>query len=537
MANIPTLIKDINDFDLRRIDKTGGVTGSVRVKDKTGAYYQLKKSIKQAKLHRRVKTEDTDRENFCEVIAACAAAALLNNHQSTPEVCLVKNEKEKAVFIASKYVSGKSQTLDDYAKKQKGITEKDKIRFISFTSKPQNAEERGQYSLERDSHLKTELAKALAISAWVGDHDVNPANMLFVEEEGSTRIVRIDFGHAFQDLLNAPKAFGGRFDPSGNKIIDFLNRERVAGIKPGGSPSKLWRDYPGMTPSRELANAMQTISAKDLASVNAALDTLKTQFITLSTDPALNKKHILNSLLQVYYNITGKKPADNNSSIDAIFKEIKAFFASQNKQMAYAAKLMDLQVHIDEAIKKGEKVEDLKEKLLKLNTGEKIQWIRTSPHQPPFHGSFEAYVENRKTALHSQMPPLEALKTKITQGLERYLESRGGKNTLAHHTRSFGFFRNKSLTEQKIVLVRQLIKQIRESVDIKSIEQHLKQSKKYNGLLEKIYSHQKLSGQFFTKSTLNRILERSLKRAEMSTQKQEALKRLSNSSPPSHSNP
>ncbi|MCX7114923.1 MAG: hypothetical protein NTW08_03295 [Gammaproteobacteria bacterium] len=48
------------------------------------------------------------------------------------------------------------------------------------------------------------------------------------------QVARIDFGHAFSDLLRGPKKIGG-VQRDANYIIDFFNREKIAGGK-----SKLW---------------------------------------------------------------------------------------------------------------------------------------------------------------------------------------------------------------------------------------------------------------------------------------------------------
>ena len=104
------------------------------------------------------------------------------------------------------------------------------------------------------------LARAIAISAIVGDYDVNTGNMLVIQPEGQAEptIGRIDFGHAFNDLLNAPKKMGGEVRERKHPIFDFFNRTNVASF-PKGSISKVWRDYVGLVPSSLLADALYQI--------------------------------------------------------------------------------------------------------------------------------------------------------------------------------------------------------------------------------------------------------------------------------------
>ena len=81
-------MKRISDFNTQEKNHTGGVTGSVRVQDLTGKYYQLKPSILDNPNYlRRIKAKHTDRENFGEVIASCIGRAFLP--LEVPEVCLV----------------------------------------------------------------------------------------------------------------------------------------------------------------------------------------------------------------------------------------------------------------------------------------------------------------------------------------------------------------------------------------------------------------------------------------------------------------
>jgi hypothetical protein len=62
----------------------------------------------------------------------------------------------------------------------------------------------------QDKQIKKDVCYEIALSAIVGDHDVNPANLVVVKSSsGALRVARIDFGHAFNDLLRFGSIVGG----------------------------------------------------------------------------------------------------------------------------------------------------------------------------------------------------------------------------------------------------------------------------------------------------------------------------------------
>ena len=98
---------DYNKFDLTTAADSGGVTGSKRVKmdDKN---YQLKPSIKDNALKRRIKANWTDRENYGEVISSKIARSILitDSFEAAPNVSLVYDKVRKRTPVASKYLEG-----------------------------------------------------------------------------------------------------------------------------------------------------------------------------------------------------------------------------------------------------------------------------------------------------------------------------------------------------------------------------------------------------------------------------------------------
>ena len=411
------------EFNIRNALNTGGVTGSIRVVRETKGskhFYQLKPSILSNKFLRRLKAGDVDRENFGEVIAAKIGRSILQNpdgSEAVPDVSLVYDPKNKQVSVASKYLTGKKvRTLDDYAQEQNPKIEfKRHATFVDGT-KPISA---GQYNISGDKHkeFRQGLANAIVVSALVGDHDVNPGNMMAVDNN----VARIDFGHAFNDLLNTARIFGGGVRNKKNQMLDFLNREKIASV-PADIP-KLWRDYPGMVPSQELANAFKEMSQSD--GIQQGIYSAKTEFQELISELERNndietQKHVLESLKAINNAIEGRpRPirakTTLNEAIEQVFDNIGKFCTKNQQQMMGVSKLMQLQIDIDKTLKsasKGtapsqEQIDKIKSQYAEITKikgiGRKnkksIRWIKTSADTKAFKGNLQGYIKERSEQL------------------------------------------------------------------------------------------------------------------------------------------
>lgn len=381
---------------------TGGVTGSARISDKFGQLYQLKPSIlENSQKLRRLKAGDTDRENFGEMIAAAIARAAHPDPGLVPEVFLVQG-RGRQVSVASKYLADTQGTLNDYM--DENVSPLNGARFIKFVRGYPNIHTSGEVDIDKTTVLiRGTLAEALAISALVGDHDVNPGNMLVVGTGDHLKVARIDFGHAFNDLLNAPAWFGGKVNYS-NQIIDFLNRETVAHAKPSHRKSKLWQSYPGMIPSRELAAALRTLSESGSEKVKQGIEDVKANFRALyksTSDPAL-KKHIASSLLAIHRNLTGHEISGDLSDLakmDVVFEGIQSFCEKNIRDMMIAAEIMEFQMQLDESIKKPSSFKVDTSKLKEMFADNPIPWIKADVDTPAFKGTIEEYVQYRKALL------------------------------------------------------------------------------------------------------------------------------------------
>jgi len=411
---------NFEEFDTTNAQNTGGVTGSVRVVRETQDskhFYQLKPSILSNKFLRRLKAGGVDRENFGEVIAAKIGRSMLQNQdgsEAVPDVSLVYDSTIEQVSVASKYLTGeKVRTLDDYAQEQNPeIRFKKHATFVDGT-KPISA---GEYNISGDKHkeFRQGLANAIAVSALVGDHDVNPGNMMAVDN----KVARIDFGHAFNDLLNTSEIFGGGVRNKKNQILDFLNREKIA-FFPRGDIPKLWRDYPGMVPSAELANAFKEMSQSD--GMQKGIDSARAEFQELIAElgnDTKTQKHILESLKSINNAIEGSsisKKIPLDQAVKQVFDNIGKFCKKNQQQMMGVSELMQLQIDIDKTLKsasKGnapsqEKMDKIKAKyaeMIKISgVGRKnkksINWIKTGADTKAFKGNLQSYIKVRSKQL------------------------------------------------------------------------------------------------------------------------------------------
>ncbi len=407
MKKIKTKGQPIN-IDVKTSEKTSGKTGSVCVTGSDGKKYQYKPPIANNSMKRRVKADWTDTENFGEVLAARIAKVfdIELNTPRVPTVSFVTGTNSPHLAIASEYLTGNTvKSLDDYLGRP---PEKSHIKLVSGVGD----EDKGHHNIDDVKYqpLKKELAHAVAVSTLLGDHDVNPGNMMVIKENqnGPIRLGRIDFGHAFNDLMRSP-TWGGE-KVHNNNVIDFFNRATVDGFNAKIRKSKLWRDYPGLIPSREMVEALKELVNKIGAetSIITAIDDVKKEITDLfKENEHINQKHVIRSFKRIADHVLSDEKISRDpgeSDIDFYFKKIRVYATNNLKKMGYAAEVMLLQVDMQDAIKKGEKLDSLKtryESLIVNGNDPDIgpfAWIKEAEKIPPFKGNFDEFVEHRKKA-------------------------------------------------------------------------------------------------------------------------------------------
>ncbi len=408
-------------------EHTGGVTGSARIRY-NGNYYQLKPSIRDRSKgdKRRMKVRGTDRENIGEVIAARFARALLGERHA-PEISTVYHNgrwhgRKSRIEIVSKYLRNVSGNLDEYTVSlnttrdefKEGVSRPGtKLHALSsISNSPNPNHEWRRLPIAPNSRLAETLAEAIAVSALVGDHDVNPGNMIVVEgPNGEPEVGRIDFGHAFNDLLHVPETFGGRLRDRENPIFDFFNRTEVAGAKVGGDDSKLWRDYEGFVPSEVLGQALVKLGSSRNKLLEG-LQSAKEEIFFLSE--RLNKKnmrHLINSLSEIHHAITGEhliKERPEHNMIARFFQEIERFIDKQAENAVKAGHMMQLQGQLNQSIDTLNTDADINHFIEKWqgqfidaelmdDSGKLLYpWFRESSETLPFEGNLTEYVIQRR---------------------------------------------------------------------------------------------------------------------------------------------
>ena len=411
---------DYNEFDVGNAVNSGGVTGSKRVK-MGGKNYQLKPSIKDNSFGRSLKAGGTDRENYGEVILAKIARRILitDSFEAAPDVRLVYDKDRKRTPVASKYLEGEQvRTLDAFIQ-EKGeivLTGKKHIKFVDGSKKGGADPLHREYDIsgKENAELRKDISRGIVGSIITGDHDINPGNFIVVTQGGKDRVARIDFGHAFNDLLNTSKAFGGQVRNKDNQVLDFFNRENVAGLPK--AQSKLWRDYPGMIPTQEMADALKEVSQS--TGLKQGVADARAEFTELLYTMEANKdksgiKHLKESLNAISSNISGVKldpKLTPEQTIAAAFSNIERFSQQNQNQMQDVGKLMQMQVDIDKIIegkKKGvqpsqEQIDQIKATYAELSKskgiaqkGGKLEWVKTDAKKHAHKGDLESYIKQR----------------------------------------------------------------------------------------------------------------------------------------------
>lgn len=314
-----------------------------------------------------------------------------------------------------------------------GKSGKKHIRIVSEYDKSQHQAGSISADHEKVKPLKKSIAQAIAASALVGDHDVNPGNIMVVgTADGGVRAARIDFGHALNDLLNAPSAFGGKVKDSEHPILDFFNRAKVAGGRPGGDPSKLWRDYPGLMPSEELADALAEVSKTAFEKIDSGIASANQEFQQLLSELHKNEDysgivHLFKSMNAMYSNFTGESldiPSEKEikaQGIEKLSTRLKEAFdgvgtkcQAHAKDMQHVSQLMKIQAAVDQqiiAVQTGDAAKQqacatvIKETLEEMGLSEDtpVSWVRTDAKVTPVTGSFQDYVASREKYLSSHL--------------------------------------------------------------------------------------------------------------------------------------
>lgn len=417
-----------NRSDFGDSKNSGGATGSGQAKHHIGGWYgQVKNAISFATWDRRAKALGLDTENFAELIAANIAKVVIGNNQKhlVPEVSFVVDDETRKVGIVSKYIDKADR---DLLTKEDSPNFKD-IQFIVEGETPktpisdeylrQRLDPELRNSVDQDAvnqgikdlrakititkEEKQAICDGIALSILVGDHDVNPGNFLKLKngEIANGEIARIDYGHAFNDLISMPSMFGGQVRNKENQVLDFFNRQSVNSRIGKDATPKLWRNFENLIPSIEMANSLLNASELGKDKVALGVEAAKKEFNLLLATPGIDKKHVLKSLVQVANNTGNPRIkvdiSNEQATIEAAFAKIQEFSQRQARDMEKAAHIMKAQVELDEIIKAGVKPESLAKWKVEheavIENNNNITWIKSSKSTSAIKGDVETYIK------------------------------------------------------------------------------------------------------------------------------------------------
>lgn len=415
-----------NIFKWNSKSKSGGLSGSASVEDNSKQKFQfkfsvlLKKSLGQkAKAHAK---GFTDHENVQEVIAGDIARAVASNLKSnlqSPEIDFVGQNREntsskdnKAINIASKYLPD-FQDLEGFFKSTHNDAS-DKIRHLQLDLDSITSKMVGKDAIlggkDLPDNIKQGIADGMALNALFGNMDVNAKGNMGIVGANTTdgKAAIIDFGHAFDNLIAGPKAFGGgRKDNNG--ILDFINRDKVLKTPKGGA-SKIWRDYKGLIHSEEFVQALNNVGDSK-EQLQEGLNNGKEKLYSLN-DQLEDKSMLIDSLQRMNRNIGAGNvksySSDVSSSerlIDQTMENLKVYSTKRLGEMKGIAKTIELQRKIDHHIQESKNPDQLgslmKESFALQDKDRKISWVRNQDHKPG-RSSFDDYYLGRKAFLEKK---------------------------------------------------------------------------------------------------------------------------------------
>lgn len=400
-------------FEGVALSGSGGATGSGQ--GKVGKQlYQVKGSIEHAGFMRRMKAGGLNTENYGEVIASNISRALVGpvNQGQIPKVALRQNLGQHEAMVTSEYLKGGKGDLKAlYMEKAGPLPPGQRHPKIELDSPGLS----GDGVLRLSGTASRDVQRNIALSALMGDHDVNPGNMIALSDG---HVGRIDFGHAFNELINGPGGswFGGGVQFSGNRVLDFFNRESISGVPfTGQQTPKLWRDYIGAGPSEGMTAALREIgqSQTQLEGIQLA----KSQFSNLITaleaegtpEARAQIEDLTNSLKRISQNIGVPVTTDvPGEAVDQVFANITNFIQSGQRQMLEVANLSELQTMIDAFIEENpdptapipENIQAayniLLDSTVAAEGNEALTWMKMSRETPAFQGNLEAYIQMRR---------------------------------------------------------------------------------------------------------------------------------------------
>ena len=468
-------------------EKSSGTSSSEPMLGSGGVIYQVKRS-NSTKPERSLVGLDRDPsdsigEFFASVYAKEIAPLIYGvdaagSRELSPEVKLVIDEKGLEVRLASKYlnmvpkVTGETPEQESTRTRFQGVTldqvlagkpgapqgQKGKLvhPILEATRKPATSDEDLSKTLSDEELSKTlfmgspfsctafkdrdgstpeitldkkQLYQSLKMSLLLGDHDVNPGNLFVVYDKDTkkTNICRIDYGHAFNDLIK--KWALGDHSPSLGEgrgcVLDALNREDI-----NGGQSKFKRDYRGVIPDIDFANVLREGGEELDAKLAVAQAKCHEGIEALigSKDNTIHKTIVLSTkkaLQTLCFRMGAGKQTEEDAPSVAISESTK-FISKNAEEMKSVANLIEIQSLVEEVGKGTKPPKEVAERIKALyqedkkylegkNSASKVEWVTMDGDKSPKKCSLGQYIESRKTPDNNEAALSSLIKETNTQ--------------------------------------------------------------------------------------------------------------------------
>ena len=351
---------------------------------------------------------------------------LSEDAELSPKVELVLDEKKRELKLASKYLNDGAKlpdqspkflggTLDEVWAWMEGKIEIAKGHAIISANPSSGSIEEENKLLKCGEKLKTticgkkvemtlekkQLFQALKLSFALGDHDVNPGNMYVVydKEKQKSQICRIDYGHAFSDLI---KKWGkGRdhspsIEPGKGVVLDALNRTKVNGGK-----SKLARDYRGIIPDHDFASELR--KDVDQPAIREGIRECSKELDAFYKSKGNKLGRLKHKITKCFSTLSSRMGFGKMKEQDAILQKTGDFVESNLEEMKSIANLVDIQAYIEDVTngslspaEGAKKIQECYAKdikyLLRKSPSDEVEWVRTDKDESSLKCSLHEYI-------------------------------------------------------------------------------------------------------------------------------------------------
>lgn len=410
-----------SDF-VRTGTKTAGKSASYQAKmdDKL---YQVKFSNKTRDARRILGLDKDVGDIIGEFITSKVFASLSNKEggmEITPECFLVKGESDM-VSMASRYLNSGNpdvvvMNIDDFFVKAGGKIQ-GKHAIISGASDGNLQEDlqdgklalnkkykvniRGQQ--EEISLNREEIYKSIKLSMLMGNHDVNPGNMMVLYNVATkeTHVGSIDFGNAFNNLIKDITPGGGylpRKDPDKNFMIDAFNRTSINGL--ALQPQlKFRRDYKDVMLDPEFIMELKKDNI-DMDKLAKAMVNAKEDIRAMVKDEPKYTKEVIQALITLAERVGNPLDAEiikaKNVDIilDKTFENLGGFVNTNLMDQKKVADVLSLQADIEEAL--TTRAGFIGVSFINLASSKNaIEWVRLDNEGEIFKGDLREYILHR----------------------------------------------------------------------------------------------------------------------------------------------